>query len=159
MTEAEKAYQREYRLRNKERLKAQRATYRARNSATHRAWRAKNKERINELRRARYQRNPEKHIAATRAHYAKNADRIRRRTQLKRYGMTEEQYTVLAVAQNSMCAICGRELVRPHIDHDHDTGKIRGLLCTQCNTAIGLLQDSSKVAFNAANYLLSHGKS
>lgn len=59
----------------------------------------------------------------------------RKRT-LRRHNMTEEQFNDLLLAQNNRCAICGIILVLTkdiHIDHDHDTGLVRGLLCNGCN--------------------------
>lgn len=70
-----------------------------------------------------------------------------------RYGLTEEEYNDLLEAQNGGCAVCGSKVPggpgRFHVDHDHmccPSGKscgrcVRGLLCIQCNTAAGLLQD------------------
>jgi hypothetical protein len=60
---------------------------------------------------------------------------------VKRYGISAERYRQILENQNGLCAICLRdkELV---IDHNHDTGEVRGLLCTSCNTGIGLLGDS-----------------
>jgi hypothetical protein len=52
------------------------------------------------------------------------------------------------------CAICCEPFERtPHVDHCHKTGSFRGLLCTRCNTAIGLLRDSPDLARAAARYL------
>ena len=82
-----------------------------------------------------------------------------RRNKLKQsYGITLEQYNEMLVAQNHKCAICGKDEAEVHInrlyvDHCHTTGKVRGLLCHQCNFAIGLLGDSVNNALNAAAYL------
>ena len=66
--------------------------------------------------------------------------RYGRKSQLKRfYGMTPEDREAMLEAQGGMCAICGqtKELV---IDHDHKTGRVRGLLCRHCNFVIGLYE-------------------
>lgn len=67
--------------------------------------------------------------------------------------------------QNGRCAICERELIKTCkgknclkgavavVDHNHKTGRIRGLLCYSCNMGIGMLQDSAQVCELAANYL------
>lgn len=73
----------------------------------------------------------------------------------KRYGITMADYDRMLSSQNFSCAICGlvaqeREL---HIDHCHDTGIIRGLLCDQCNTGIGKLRHSPENFLRAARYL------
>lgn len=65
-------------------------------------------------------------------------------------------------SHNGLCDICSGQSdpgrTRLTIDHDHETGEFRGLLCSNCNRAIGLLRDSSKQALAAAAYLEGHGK-
>jgi len=58
-----------------------------------------------------------------------------------RHGITMDQFHAMFEAQGECCKICRLVMARPHIDHDHKTGRIRGLLCYQCNVAIGLLKD------------------
>lgn len=76
---------------------------------------------------------------------------------LKKFGITPEDYFKLLEKQNFKCAICGilqedysRRLA---VDHDHETGKIRGLLCNNCNVGLGNFQDSKNNLTNAINYL------
>jgi hypothetical protein len=74
------------------------------------------------------------------------------------YGITREQYRALWLAQKGVCAVCRKpeRTARNRlltIDHDHVTGQVRGLLCSQCNRAIGLLDDSPKVIEAAASYV------
>ena len=57
--------------------------------------------------------------------------------------------------KNEHCNICGKELERKCIDHCHETKKIRGVLCHNCNTALGLFKDNIKVMRKAINYLES----
>ena len=85
---------------------------------------------------------------------------VARRRQLKfRYGLTLDQYQDLLNAQNSKCAICEctidskRVKTSFAVDHNHITGKIRGLLCNQCNRALGMFDDSVNVLRKALNYL------
>jgi hypothetical protein len=86
-----------------------------------------------------------------------------RKTSLKRYfGITEEQYRELAEIQQHACAICGigADSVRGgrlHIDHCHQTGRIRGLLCSACNTGIGLFGDDAERLRMAIEYLGTPG--
>lgn len=81
--------------------------------------------------------------------------RCRRRFQLARYGLTEASYAELLVKQNGVCAICaavpGRRSLA--VDHDHRTGKVRGLLCTRCNRSISKFGDDPILLRNAAIYL------
>ena len=75
------------------------------------------------------------------------------KTKLARYGLTTEDYNNMLLAQENSCAICGssdRSLV---IDHDHKTNKVRGLLCSNCNTGIGKLGDTSELLRRAIDYL------
>jgi hypothetical protein len=80
--------------------------------------------------------------------------------QLKKYNMTIEDYELLLKEQNGCCAICKTDKPSKSnsmnyfpIDHCHITGKIRGLLCNNCNRAIGMLQDDINIIQNALNYL------
>lgn len=83
-----------------------------------------------------------------------------------RYGLTPEQYAKMLEDQNGACLICnGNDLnSRQHqkvrqplvVDHCHTTGKIRGLLCSHCNRALGLFEDKIDLLQKAANYLQSH---
>jgi len=72
---------------------------------------------------------------------------------------TVELFEEMFKAQNGKCAICGTSKNVANkafcVDHDHKTGKIRGLLCDGCNTGIGMLQDSDQVLEKAVKYLKS----
>ena len=76
---------------------------------------------------------------------------------LRRFGVTAEEVADIFLGQNGRCAICRAKEPSGsgdwHIDHDHVTGKIRGLLCNRCNLAIGLLQDDPDVMDSAARYV------
>jgi len=69
-----------------------------------------------------------------------------RRAQLKyRHGITPEQYETMLESQAGCCAVCGAKPNgrRLHVDHNHTTGAVRGLLCHNCNVALGLLAEDS----------------
>lgn len=78
---------------------------------------------------------------------------------LKSYGLTVDQHAAMLESQNGVCAICGLPQIprgrkrRLHIDHDHGTGKVRGLLCDRCNAGIGCFRDSSTTLRRAVEYL------
>lgn len=79
----------------------------------------------------------------------------------RKYGIDLHEYEKLLEAQNNVCKICLKSETRYFkgkisalaVDHDHVSGKIRGLLCHACNNAIGYLKDSSDLARRAADYL------
>lgn len=72
----------------------------------------------------------------------------------QKYGITIEDFETLLKEQNSKCAICGViPGYRLCVDHRHDTGKIRGLLCRTCNKAIGQLGDTPEGVLKAYKYL------
>jgi hypothetical protein len=108
----------------------------------------------------------EQRIAARKRWGTANAERRKeyvskssRKWRLKNiYGLTEADYKTILDFQGGGCAICktecpGGKLKYFCVDHDHATGKIRGLLCNACNVAIGLLKDSIVLCDNAAAYL------
>jgi len=75
------------------------------------------------------------------------------------YGLTLDQYDELFKAQQGACAICHQITKRLlFVDHDHKTGKARGLLCVNCNNGLGLLGDHVETVQRAANYLKQHGR-
>ena|ERR1035437_1771913 len=79
----------------------------------------------------------------------------------KNYGITLDQYTSILIAQENHCAICPRKPLKKRrlaVDHSHslkkgDEGFIRGLLCTRCNTVLGLLRDNPQFLDNMEEYL------
>jgi len=106
-------------------------------------WQQANPERLNAYRHE-YRRRPER-VAADRESYLK-----------RKYGITLADYARMLEAQNGVCAICGEP--RPdertlHVDHDHESGAIRGLLCFRCNNALGDLREEYELFRRAADYL------
>lgn len=119
--------------------------------------------------RLRYEENREKE-AERKRHYRKdNRERVleRERTRLagghrernlkRYYGMTPTDYKTILAAQDGRCAICDTDDPAPHpnfcVDHDHDTGRVRGLLCNACNVGLGRFKDSPELVRKAAAYL------
>jgi len=91
--------------------------------------------------------------------YRNNPERSnenKRRFNLKNlYGMSVEDYNGIVARQGNVCAICGNGREgRLHVDHDHETGAVRGLLCNRCNRAIGLFEDDPIILRRAIAYLL-----
>jgi hypothetical protein len=113
-----------------------------------RIWRNRNKEATKYHAQTYYKKNRLKYLE-------KSKERHLRKT----FGLSKLQYAQLLVKQNGRCAICdvpADECVRLlSVDHDHNTGEIRGLLCGSCNTAIGLLKDDPVILASALQYLAS----
>ncbi len=131
-----KAYYHAYHLANKER--------RAANAARSRA---NNRERVAENRREWRVKNPE------REKYTQWKSDLKRH-----YGLTPEDYEALFDGQSGCCPICGLTLPEgknTHVDHDHKTGVVRGLLCHHCNMLLGQARDSKEVLRAAIAYLES----
>jgi hypothetical protein len=86
-----------------------------------------------------------------------NPDKVRvqqRRTRLRQHGLTEQDYSFLVDKQNGKCAICGsKPTYKLHIDHCHETKKIRGLLCGKCNRGLGMFNDDKQLLQIAVKYL------
>lgn len=98
-----------------------------------------------------------------------NADTIRQQAfqaRLKRRAISEADYNEMLVLQGDRCAICRKRMVhfatnenRPRmacIDHDHETGEVRGIICNRCNVALGGFRDSAVLLRAAVRYLEKH---
>ncbi len=86
--------------------------------------------------------NPERHEAS------------RRRSHLKlKYNLTPEEFSAAVIRQDGKCAICLNATEAFNVDHDHDTGVVRGLLCGSCNRAIGLLREDPAILLRASEYV------
>jgi hypothetical protein len=113
-----------------------------------------------QMQKEKYQKDPMAKVKRQiRAGRRKDRDPlVQRKSELKRlYGITLEDYVNLFSIQNGVCAIC-LEICKTKkslsVDHDHVTGKIRGLLCNRCNRAIGMLQDNTDILDRAKKYIL-----
>lgn len=102
----------------------------------------------------RHTANTKRLVAEQREKYGLNVYYI-----CSKYKMNVQEYLDLVHAQHNKCAICNIEFDPSSketvacVDHDHQTGKVRGLLCRQCNSAIGLLHDNVELCLNAYKYL------
>lgn len=118
--------------------------------------------------RARYLAQQEERKAYSRSRYAAiRADPQRfliysLRLAASRLGLDPDLIIRHFESHHGCCDICGGQndasRTRLAIDHDHESGTFRGLLCGTCNTAIGLLRDRPKIAIAAAGYLRGHGR-
>jgi hypothetical protein len=112
------------------------------------------------------ERHPDRVKAARRKHYMANPERFAhrgRRRKLRTYGLTIEQYDALWIEQLGLCAICRQPettqrkgfVMELAVDHCHTTGKVRGLLCSTCNLALGQFADDASRLRAAAMYLVT----
>jgi hypothetical protein len=85
----------------------------------------------------------------------RNEAHVRDREYQKRFGITLEEYDELLDKQHGLCAICKGTCKRGRlgVDHDHRTGKVRGLLCRKCNILLGLMDDDPQLMKNMEEYL------
>ena len=78
-------------------------------------------------------------------HPERQQEKTRRFNLKNKFGLTVDQWQILFDKQNGCCAICGihqsRTRTRLHVDHDHKTGEIRGLLCSDCNLALATIEN------------------
>lgn len=89
---------------------------------------------------------------------ASHPDHRRERT-LSQYGLSLEEYDDILETQSGGCKICGVLEVGKrtfHVDHDHKTGKNRGLLCKHCNVMLAMARDNKDILFRAIDYLLEN---
>lgn len=129
-------------------------------------WKKANRDRVNEQVKQDRKINPEKYKCWQQKHMEKEGELHPMKAAARRRKITLEHYQDLIAQQNNKCAICNREETRMHngkvtrlcIDHCHDSGKVRGLLCHACNTAIGKFEDRIDLLNNAILYLKSQGE-
>lgn len=149
------SYQKNYYQMHRKRLSDYQRTHKEANpelaARQHRSW---------------YRNNRDKILVDAREYRIKNADHIRewrkrtgRRKWLKHYGLTVEQYEAMVQRQGNCCAICGNGPTIGKtlcVDHDHRTGKVRGLLCNTCNVGMGALKDDPELVWLAFAYLVEY---
>lgn len=147
------------------------------------AWRKLNRDKENAYARE-YRKKPgvyEKHLHNMRERHARNKDEINAKIREKyatdseyrlkkrlwnitdRYGVTYEEYMSMTEKQNNLCAVCGEpenngRRKRLSVDHCHSMGHVRGLLCSNCNTALGLLKEDPIRIKKLLEYLKRHAK-
>lgn len=108
-----------------------------------------------------YEKNKDKKLAAAKKRYDEKGPIIRHERRRRLYGIDPQLYLDLLEKQNGLCAICDNPAGnflngKPRalsLDHDHTTGRVRGLLCSKCNFALGLMQDNPALLKKAADYL------
>jgi len=139
-----------------------------------RQYRAANLEKRRESQKRYWQKNKTKCVAANAEYKSKNQERVKELSRLwwiankdrliaGKYGLTVEAYQQMLEATEGRCPICDVELVfegsnrrcesRACVDHDHKTGKVRGIVCSRCNLLLGKANDDVSILTKAAQYL------
>lgn len=110
-----------------------------------RAWQQENKDQYNERQRRYREMHPDRDWSG----YLK-----------RKFGMTVDEYDAFLVAHGGRCAICGHEPAegtRLHLDHDHESKAVRGMLCVRCNNGLGQFQEDPALLERAVDYLQVEG--
>lgn len=139
-----KEYFSKYRNKNRKKINEQHKKW-------YRGYWEKNKNRINKVARELRMKNPQNVLNAKASRY------------VKIYGITIEEYERLLKEQNGLCKICKQpesQIMRGKqkslaVDHNHETGEIRGLLCGKCNSGIGMFRENTLLLSEAIKYLNS----
>lgn len=118
-----------------------------REKATRKVWYEANKLSISEKSRSERHNNPTK------------VKEVNFRRNLRKYGITADDFNNKLVEQNNLCSICKKPFIdTPHIDHCHRTGLFRGILHPECNTALGLLKEDIAIFEGGIAYLKKYKK-
>jgi hypothetical protein len=119
--------------------------------------RSKCKECCSQRNKTYYTTNKEKVKNTSKNWYLNNKDKVKNTKTKRKFGITTQEKNILFAIQGYCCAICksktntrGREW---DVDHCHKTGKVRGILCSNCNRGLGLFQDNAMYLLTASQYL------
>lgn len=120
-------------------------------------WKDNNKEHIKNYNKIYMENNPDYYKEYAKEYRKTHLDNYKEYGLRQRFGINLEIYNEMFQLQNGCCAICGKHQSEFKsalaVDHDHKTGKIRGLLCINCNTGLGRFYDSSDLLRTAIDYL------
>ncbi len=124
---------------------------RVRKNTRMKEWREENKAHCKAVSKSYYESNKKERNEYSKKYYQKHKEKYKRLAKIysieynlkSNYNLTLEQYDKMFEEQNGNCAICGlpQLMKRLAVDHDHETGEVRGLLCACCNMQLGILED------------------
>jgi len=109
--------------------------------------------------RAYYLRNKEDMMVKSRAYKRRNPGKIRQYFLKAKYRLTPEEVAAMIEERKGCCEICGTyQGDKLHVDHNHATGKVRGMLCRRCNNGLGMFGDDEELLNKARSYLLYYSE-
>ena len=117
-------------------------------------YKKEHKDLIKQCNKKYYDKNKEKYKQLSQNYYQNHKQEKSQHWRKYQYGITKEQFIEMLRKQNYKCAICNSNFKNSrdtHIDHNHKTGKIRGLLCFRCNNILGVFENTNRYLFE--NYL------
>ena len=126
------------------------------------AWNKNNRNRRNKNWKKYYGENKNKRVEKSKKEYRNNPERAKDKRLLRKYGISLRQYKRWELKQGGCCAICKKEGIHRNqfgkrkqlvVDHDHATGKVRGLLCSSCNLLLGQAKNDTMILQKAISYL------
>jgi hypothetical protein len=130
--------------------------WRAKNPDYQKKWQARNPGKQAEYDHRDRLKHPQEHLKRVASWRKQNPDKAFG-FDLKKYGLTVERFHEMIIAQSGRCAICGEAFTYAqrglNVDHDHDTGRVRGLLCARCNIGLGAFKDRPEILEAALLYL------
>ncbi len=108
--------------------------------------------------------NPQKVKESLKNSYKRHRVKRSYENLLKHYGISPKEYVEMLEKQKNVCFICAKAEVSTYrgvvkrlaVDHDHTTGKVRALLCSSCNLAVGFVKEDFKIAIKLAEYIHNH---
>jgi peptide methionine sulfoxide reductase MsrB len=118
-----------------------------------RAYYHRNKEKMQEKAREKYAKNKDVMLAKTKAYYKENPHKKKELALQYKYGISLEDWQRMFDSQNGCCAICDKRTDDLVVDHNHESGEVRGLLCRKCNSALGFVFENEKILERMKDYL------
>ncbi len=117
---------------------------------------ASNAKRVSEMGEIADRLRRKEYVSRYRSKYPERVARSSRHQKLKKFGWSIDAYEEQYAVQEGRCYVCDLFKEVLHADHDHTTGKPRKLLCSNCNTALGLLKEDIKIMQNLIDYVGEH---
>lgn len=109
---------------------------------------------VSQMRKTEYKQNRPKHLKRVHLYRTKNPRAVKNTKLKQAYGITLEQFEEMLAEQKNLCAICSKPFNKTaDVDHNHQTGEVRALLHSSCNTALGLVKEDVQVLHGMISYI------